>query len=608
VNGQNGHSPAINGLANPPENTLEDTQANTTSGEPHIEAPEPRRPRFSLLSAGVIPAALQNTLNGVSLPKPARRRKKLPAEQATGDWRVRNAAAIAKLADETAQRSFDPIDSLEITALLESTGVTDDVAVQYYQAPNAFALGEAVLEQMKRDGLPARPLDRLPPLFVSPLETLQDYLKGPLALVPPLMLLLIIATFSRLGQWNGAQLLLLSLGMTSSILVSNGFVQAISRRTALYLGMRKPEMAARFVRLSTSVSAGGIVSIAVLTFFLTVPFEPSRVSDASIFLFSFVGVSLIWLMAGPLSLLQRSAWLGIALVSGWIAGVLAASLASAYTPFYLVLGTSTGFVVTMAVIIFALYTGFGRQNRAGTSRMQLPSVGYMVTEATPYWTYGSLYMIFILTPHLIGWYGSLPDGQSRSVAFTTMEVGLTFSLAPLVLGYGLAEHALRLFWRQALVFQALTPGEDALAFGESLRDFCGRQRRRYQVVVALFTLACYVVFKLSLSFGVADHWLHNVALEQLTFVFYAGLCAYAMVGVGIFNAMFAVTLGQPQTAFIVLLVAFAVLVVVSVPLTVFGYAYSTVGFIAGAFILNLLSRWMTDRVLLSADFCFASVL
>ncbi len=68
---------------------------------------------------------------------------------AVGPLRTLDADAIAGLAEEVRRRVPQPIDWLEVTAVLESLGMTDEVARQTYGAADAFVLGAAVIHQMR---------------------------------------------------------------------------------------------------------------------------------------------------------------------------------------------------------------------------------------------------------------------------------------------------------------------------------------------------------------------------------------------------------------------------------------------------------------------------
>ena len=65
------------------------------------------------------------------------------------EFKTLDASGVAELAVQVARRVPLPVDSLEITAILESLGVTDGVAARRYGAPDVFSLADAVLAQMR---------------------------------------------------------------------------------------------------------------------------------------------------------------------------------------------------------------------------------------------------------------------------------------------------------------------------------------------------------------------------------------------------------------------------------------------------------------------------
>jgi hypothetical protein len=57
---------------------------------------------------------------------------------------------MTALANEVSGRGHRPVDSLEVAALLESMGITDQIARQKYATDDVFELGETVLSLLNR--------------------------------------------------------------------------------------------------------------------------------------------------------------------------------------------------------------------------------------------------------------------------------------------------------------------------------------------------------------------------------------------------------------------------------------------------------------------------
>ncbi|HEX8967045.1 MAG TPA: hypothetical protein VF937_04140 [Chloroflexota bacterium] len=62
---------------------------------------------------------------------------------------VEQSALLASLREEVLSRSRDPIDALEVAALLESFGITDDLALRRHGMHDVFALAEEVLTHVR---------------------------------------------------------------------------------------------------------------------------------------------------------------------------------------------------------------------------------------------------------------------------------------------------------------------------------------------------------------------------------------------------------------------------------------------------------------------------
>jgi glycosyltransferase involved in cell wall biosynthesis len=526
-------------------------------------------------------------------------------------WHTQFADNILQLAAEVAQRGAQPVDGLEVTAILESIGITDDVAVQRYGAPNVFVLGEEVFRVIRSKALALRLRESPNAVRVSRKDMVLDYLKGPLGLAPPLLLLLAIAAVSTWGGWTQQQTLMLSAGLTASLMVTNGLVQGIGRRTALYLGMLKPRMASRYLFASTSVVTTATCGLILVAAYALRQFNLMTDDDLRIFVLSFMGLTVVWMAAGGLSLLQRPYWLSIAVAAGLLCGATANAALMPYTGWHLAIGATFGYIATLAVIVLALRHGFavlGARPSSQKNITSLPPLPYLIGEAMPYFSYGFAYMILIFLPHLFGWLGHVPEGQTRAAAMTNIEVGLTLSMPPLILAYGAAEHALRLFWRRVTTMQATTSATNVDGFGASLVDFVAKQRRIYMLILTIFTLLAHGVFRYSLTTGWINHWLRPSDPDQLLFIFSLSLVAYWLLGLGLFNSMFAVTLGKPQVAFRAVLWGCLVLAITGVMLSSLSFTLAAFAFVLAALAFAAISWEETNQVLWTADYSFAAVL
>ena len=375
-------------------------------------------------------------------------------------WRPADDAGLQALARELSTGVVQPLDELEMAALMESMGVTDEVAVRRYGAPDVFALAAAVMELIHQEGTLKQTPQSVPETGVDIRQTLTDFLRGPLSLVAIGVLVLIMMAYHQFGRWGHAEVLALSLGITGSMFITNGFVQAAARRGSIYWGRGNPLATLQYLRRIMFVAAGCALCAGLLLAAVVRIWAGFTTGQALIFFLSFCTLSLVWLMAAVLVVLEASAWFGICLLAGLLVGGLVDRLlALAGSPAHLICGTAVGFVAAMAVMFLVAHRAYsrGRRSRSSSTGVVLPSTAYLLAEATPYFIYGTLYMAFVLSPHVLGWLGRRPAGADWLLAMEPLELGLSLAMIPLLLASGVAENTSRAFWSQARVEQSTTP-------------------------------------------------------------------------------------------------------------------------------------------------------
>ena len=212
-----------------------------------------------------------------------------------------------------------------------------------------------------------------------------------------------------------SHILALSLGMMSSLLINKGFIQAISRRSSIYLGQKNVKAARRFLHASVTVAGTCNAMIAILAVLVATMLGVFTPNDRIIFGLAFAGFSAIWLMTVGLSLVQATGRLAIGLTAGLVAGVITDRIMAPWLNAHWQSPLSSDSEWPRADPFRAVRHGLSVKASGRTVRVKLPSVAYMIYEAAPYFAYGLLYMVFVLFPHLLGWCGALGRGPGASM-------------------------------------------------------------------------------------------------------------------------------------------------------------------------------------------------
>jgi hypothetical protein len=129
------------------------------------------------------------------------------------------------------------------------------------------------------------------------------------------------------------------------------------------------------------------------------------------------------------------------------------------------------------------------------------------------------------------------------------------------------------------------------------------------LALTALSLMVYGAVSLAFSSGLMTRWLALPDLTQMARFFVAGLCINWLIGLGIFNCMFCITLGRPGPAVWAVVLAIAVTVIVGAPLSFrLNYSFAVVAFICGALVFAVASRRARVGMLKSCDFHYVSSL
>lgn len=514
---------------------------------------------------------------------------------------IADAGRLAALTEEVRHRVPSLVDTVEIAASLESSGINDSVARDRYNARDTFDLAAVLTSRIRSTGPLVARVETAAVDSATRWQEAIDYLRGPLALIPIVLLLVIVGAYGEAGRWSTATTLAFSVGMTGSMLVTNCFVQALSRRGAIYVSREDYASAGAFISLVLRLALASVVVVTVAGVLVSVTLGVFTPTDGLIFGAAFAALSIVWLLAGVLALVRAPAMLVVALGGGMaVAFGVDRVVATVYREHVLV-ASIVGYATAIATMLVAARRRYARSS-SGEPAPSLPSLAYLFDEAIPYFTYGARYMALVLLPHVIAWLAVMRTEADRVTAATSFEVALTVSLVPIVLTGGLAERSARLFWFSARAALRQTSLARPEQFGYALRRFYATQMVRYLIALCAASLLAYAAFSTPFASETIRALVPATNASLVQVLFAAGLVGYVLLGWGLFNCIFIVGLGRPQHANSALKQGIFGTLVIGTPL-VFGFhfGYSVVAFAGGSLIFALSSFSAAQGLLASAD-------
>ncbi|MEV6239636.1 hypothetical protein [Lentzea sp. NPDC051838] len=279
----------------------------------------------------------------------------------------------------------DPVDELQVAALLESQGVTDQVAVDRYARADVFALAQEVFERLPRTSVTAEDRERH--------RTWPHAVRGPLYLLPTTVFPAVAAVLGGPGAVRA---------MVLATVVTWVWGAGTSVVAHQLLGRGAPATAARSLRL---LGVGGVV-IAASVASVVLGWA------SALFVLPLAGLQLA---IGVLLFHGREVLLSGAVLPAGAGGVV--HLVSGATGIALALG---GVTVLLAVGV-AWRCGRGTHDSAG---VRLPRAGALLGTALPSSVYAAVCAALLLYT------------DSR---YALSALDLAVAAAPLVLGMGVVE-------------------------------------------------------------------------------------------------------------------------------------------------------------------------
>ncbi|MEJ5308286.1 MAG: hypothetical protein WHX52_00820 [Anaerolineae bacterium] len=514
------------------------------------------------------------------------------------------------LLEEVRKACAQPINVLHVAALLETAGVTDAIARRRYGFPDVFALADSLANEMQDAPAPAPP-----PARDIPREdwktTLLDYGRGPMGLLPLILLGALINLYQNFGQWDNSQVLTLSISTIGSLLVTGGFVQIAARKGSGYLSQGYIRAGGRFIMQVMGVCLAVVLASAILLTWGLRSAAWFDQSDHGLLVIAYITLSCLWMFSAILSTLELLHWFVIALGVG---------VAAAYTGIELrgwlrlpeqtvmLVATAAGLVIMaglIAVVIVRTLKGRAAASPVGDQRVVLAPLPHLTVNLAPYFVYGVTYSVGVLVGHAGGLIGRLPAGMTRIQGLAQSELALTLALTGYILGVGMAERTMRRFWQRVKVYQRQVSAETPGQFKAILRDFLTQERAQFTRALGVSSAVVLVAVVGAVSLS-ANRVLLGLAWNVTTLlIFSAGLAGYGLLAMGVFDSMFLITLSRPLYALKALGISAVTTLLVSVAAGLLvSYAFGVLGIIAGSAVFLWFTRRALGRIMRHADYYY----
>lgn len=500
--------------------------------------------------------------------------------------------ALQHLVGAVRQRAPDLVDEWEATAWIESFGWTDDRVRQTFGLSDTRAIGRYVFEQPHQGAvLPETVDDRASAWRWSTLAA--TYSRTLVYALPWLVMFAIEVVRPDAFETQPEMAGPISVAVMLSLIATGGYVQAIARKGSFFLGMNQV-LLARHVGLvlcrggaitTACFAAGGLVAGEYFDIFGS---TTARVVAA----FYFVMLSGLWLACAMVSLVSLRwripvIYLGAGAVFAVVRTYLGASTLAAHT------AALVAAVVLAVVMVREAFRG-SRDRDTRTERLILPRTPVLLQSLAPHFIYGIAYFTFLFADRLSAG-SALPavSGLPFGIA-PDYKRGMDLAFLVFLIVAGVVEccnvAAMTAWRRDAAVATVGTP------------SFSNRLNRRRLVCLSIIVASFVACAMLAAEV--------NTRVDFLTpagnAIFVAGCVGYALLAVGLLDALLLFGVNRPGVVLSALLPALLVNLIGGYAFShIAGPQYAVAGLVCGSAVFVVLARRGAAMALRRPDFAYA---
>lgn len=517
-----------------------------------------------------------------------------------------NQANLASLWQQIMDKHLQPEDDLEVAALLESFGWTDERVRQQFGVQDVFELATD-LRRMNRPSvdLVANEYVAAEPLRHVVGQMIRQFVRG-IVFALPMVLSIAAMLVLRFSLWSYQYLstrsaTAIAIGTILSFLTVGGFMQAMARQGYFYMfqGYYKMMQRMTFRLIALGLASALLISVTIIGLDIVFPELPMDMLILAIAYY--LVLTSIWLAVAVLYIIGREIV---------FTGILSVGVLLVFVGFRLlhinILVAQLISMVVVAVLSIVLLQRFfqkDQQDKDNGVNPPLPRIGVTMYSVAPYFFYGMLYFALLFCDRVMAW-----STHSAVVPFIIWfrgdyELGLDFALVTLIVPMGFSEivvtRLMTRMWRSQRNFMADRHQE--------LNDAFARQyRRQVLLMAAVSTGAAISVYDLA-RFLLKTYMKTLPGHIEMTpislYVFLVALASYTILAVGLLHAVVMFSLSRPELVLRPILLSVAVNFVVGFLLTRWiGYPQAVWGLFAGALIFTTITSRNVGRVLKSLDY------
>lgn len=515
---------------------------------------------------------------------------------------------LSSLYIEITKERGKPLDHWEVTALLEVYGIRDIDAQNDYGFEDVFAMAKYLMQYKDSKTYPVKSLvnfEKVPPFKV---RIFKNYFRG-LAFAMPMFVQIFFTLSIGYAIWSGINMdqmkaTVIAVGTFLALIVTGASAQAIGRKGLFYLKQGEVILASNITKVLLNVGYIFIAVVGIVLIFFNVFFEifPTYyffVMMSFYFLLSllFLNISIYYMFEEYNNILYFFI-LGIAFV------YMAHTLLKVQLP-------EAQFIALIFLDTIISVLAYKKLNNLKKKDVKsegegLPRASILFYSLIPFYAYGFLYFLFLVTDRMVAWSANL-EAKPYFIWFNVpYELGLDWALIALVLLMGLTEISIHEFMYRINDIVVRYRYKQYADFNNEIYLFF----KKFNIFYIFFSIFI-ILFIYYLMFFInkyTDYAFTKDFFKSFTpMVYWISSISYAFMVNGLMNVLFIFSFSRQNFSVKAISIATIVNLVVGVILSrMFGIEFATLGLLTGSIVFWAYSFIYSIRMLKKLEFYYYS--
>lgn len=515
--------------------------------------------------------------------------------------------ALKQLYQEITRNKGKPLNHWEVTALLEVHGLRDIDATEQYGCDSLFTLGSkmtAFIHDYEYDEIEFEREEIIP---VVPRVT-KNYIKG-LAFALPMLLQILCTLVLGYAIWSSLTLEVatataIAVGTFAALVVTGGMAQSIGRKGLFYLKMQEYVLTSKVTKRFYLAGMLGILLFGLLFFLFNLFFGYFPLKMFAIMFIFYLGLSMLFLNFSIFFVFES--YFNILVFT--MIGIIMVYIFYRALQFDLVPAQMTSLLLLNIIIFFA---GFRKLNHLEKKDPEaegtvIPQDSVLFTTVIPFYTYGTLYFLFLIMDRFIAW--TVNTGNNPYIIWFNVkyEVGLDWALIALVFMMGITEVSIHEFLLRINKAIKQYNYDQIKSYNKRMLHFY----YQFNALFFLFSIATIILtylFIANLNHFTDAEYIEVFMQNPTPAIFLVASIGYIFLVNGLMNILFMFSLSRQQFALRAIGYGLIVNMVTGLILSrSLGYAWAAGGLLLGAMVFWYITHKNSIKMFNDLDYYFYS--